>query len=513
MVRQNEPKLQNIQCTEAFRPVELGVVHALHYLELSQHLLTHNMQMKRLEKKKVGADRQEKINAILENSTTPEEALLKTALIHKGADGEKGLVSLSKKRQTHRKAAEKEVQKRAAKLRATCVARAQNQYEEAYLQYRKIIVNSLREDHETYRTVVEILKETEQKHPLQKSNMKEKGNGQQGLEDRKLREQVVAVQTAAFELASCIRSERFTKAIVELRPHEDEDTVSTHKCDSPDCRGTINPEELFVSSHCGHKACRACLQRRLSDFACVSEGCGLSMQARDLIKPADIEPTIKDARNGEYGRKIYDVCQLLKSIPENDQAILFMPNEEAVNVMEEVLKAQGIKHDAVSRKQRQHVAKKMEKFQTDKDPKTMRKVLVLNLMSELAAGANLANANHVIFASPLLAKDQYEYDSAMTQAIARCRRYGQEKKVHVYHFAALRTVDVDILEHRHRLSTPLMGGGPKVLGESDGSEKQKKEQSRMVRTAQGFLVLVPLSLLSDEETGKSVDGQLEEAFT
>lgn len=36
----------------------------------------------------------------------------------------------------------------------------------------------------------------------------------------------------------------------------------------------------------------------------------------------------------------------------------------------------------------------------------------------------------------------------MTQAIGRARRYGQVKHVHIYHFAALKTIDVDTMQVR-----------------------------------------------------------------
>lgn len=36
----------------------------------------------------------------------------------------------------------------------------------------------------------------------------------------------------------------------------------------------------------------------------------------------------------------------------------------------------------------------------------------------------------------------------MTQAIGRSRRYGQGKHVHIYHFFALRTIEVNILQER-----------------------------------------------------------------
>jgi SNF2 family DNA or RNA helicase len=48
--------------------------------------------------------------------------------------------------------------------------------------------------------------------------------------------------------------------------------------------------------------------------------------------------------------------------------------------------------------------------------------------------SNLTSANHLIFFSPLLVKDQEQYDATMLQAIRRAHRFGQTKKVHIYRF-------------------------------------------------------------------------------
>ncbi|KAJ4356252.1 uncharacterized protein N0V89_004283 [Didymosphaeria variabile] len=92
----------------------------------------------------------------------------------------------------------------------------------------------------------------------------------------------------------------------------------------------------------------------------------------------------------------------------------------------------------------------------------------------------------------------YEYDAAMEQAIARSRRYGQEKKVHIYHFAALRTVDVDVLEHRHKRKTGITDAmAPMPL---PSAPLEKRERTRLVKNDKGEMALVPVSWLKDEST-------------
>jgi superfamily II DNA or RNA helicase len=66
----------------------------------------------------------------------------------------------------------------------------------------------------------------------------------------------------------------------------------------------------------------------------------------------------------------------------------------------------------------------------------------------LKSPRNLQAANHVIFVSCFVAKTQHEYTAATTQAIGRVLRMGQTRDVHVYHFLAEKTIEVNILEER-----------------------------------------------------------------
>jgi len=60
-------------------------------------------------------------------------------------------------------------------------------------------------------------------------------------------------------------------------------------------------------------------------------------------------------------------------------------------------------------------------------------------------------ANHIIFLQPYYTSGenaQENYDAAITQAIGRSRRWGQQKEVEVYHFLTVNTIDVDYYEAR-----------------------------------------------------------------
>lgn len=86
--------------------------------------------------------------------------------------------------------------------------------------------------------------------------------------------------------------------------------------------------------------------------------------------------------------------------------------------------------------------------------------------------SNLTNANHVIFASPLLTQTQASYDAMMTQSIGRAKRYGQQKTVHIYRFVALRTADIDILQEREQktlVKRKVLEQGEGAVGDGPGT--------------------------------------------
>jgi len=65
-----------------------------------------------------------------------------------------------------------------------------------------------------------------------------------------------------------------------------------------------------------------------------------------------------------------------------------------------------------------------------------------------------------MFVTPFVARNQYDYDSVMKQAIGRVLRHKQQRAIVVYMFIAARTIEVNILEDRitspdwHRMSGP-----------------------------------------------------------
>jgi len=136
-----------------------------------------------------------------------------------------------------------------------------------------------------------------------------------------------------------------------------------------------------------------------------------------------------------------NICRT--KIASEERVLLFVQFEDLMKKVSEALAFRGIPHLQITGT----AAKKsntLEQFQNNKNAR----VLLLNVIDESASGANLTNANHAIFLSPLLAVSKQAYDARETQAIGRIRRYGQTKHVHIYRFLTLDSVDEMIFMER-----------------------------------------------------------------
>lgn len=157
-----------------------------------------------------------------------------------------------------------------------------------------------------------------------------------------------------------------------------------------------------------------------------------------------------DEENDSEGPKARAVVSLIDSTAANDQVVVFVQNREIMNdIYSALASSQGISYVTPQELvQNESQALEMFKAGLGVPREKQRKVLVQIINSEQAAGSNLHNANHVIFVSPLITRNQTEWDAQMKQALGRCIRFRQTKKVYVYHLVVDGTVEVDTLEWR-----------------------------------------------------------------
>lgn len=260
-------------------------------------------------------------------------------------------------------------------------------------------------------------------------------------------------------LAAAHSKKNFQQAIWQVlagqwhcNSHPGHDALSTH----------------HVSLRCGHVHCSLPQGEALQSAVCGDRGCTAPLA--DVCIPLDKfiekprvfgrddfgqgalhrEPGTYLPQDGEgKGPKINAVVQLIKSMDKNDQIVVFVQNTELLGDMYEALRTARISHiTATELRTNESIA--LERFKHSSDGSNKTQVLVQLINSEQAAGSNLHNANHVIFVSPLITRNQDEWDAQMKQALGRCIRFRQTKTVHVYHMVMDETIEVDTLEWRHK---------------------------------------------------------------
>ncbi|ORY13595.1 hypothetical protein BCR34DRAFT_648635 [Clohesyomyces aquaticus] len=512
-VRKNRPALDNIVCKEVLQPISLDLAHHAVYLELSQHLTAQRMQLRKPVSKSK-ADRVDRLNDILDNSATAEDALLKSALLFETA-GDSGIDTLMQQRSKQRSDLESEI----LRVLVGFESRTNKEKDDINRHYTSFKDYATTDhelgDGETSDRLSQLLAQAFQKARRGPKTLREVDDLSGEPLTKELKNLMSKLRELARELVLSIRSQRFIEAIKNLTPAllSSETQGHNHKCSATRCPKNSSLDQLRLITECGHIACESCLTSRDSEETCVYSACNSIISTGDLIKVTDLgKPAKRHAGNSQgFGNKLKTVVQLIKNIPNDEQGVVFVPNQETIPILAHVLDSSNISYHALSGNKKpsakKAVAELIEDFKNNTSPCEKKKVLVLNLGCESAAGINLTNANHMFFISPLLTKSQYEFDSAMAQAIARIRRYGQKKSVHIHHFAALNTIDVDIVEQRHRRKGALRVAGSR--GDVDlGSDSGKKERTKMIRNANGEMMLIPVSWVTDGQMKKrlGVDG-------
>jgi hypothetical protein len=205
-----------------------------------------------------------------------------------------------------------------------------------------------------------------------------------------------------------------------------------------------NPRDVTILGNCGHTICSSCLVEDSDE--CCAPFCDAEVKKHQKVTGHQLFDHIQDV-DSSNSRKVGSIIALILEAKEaGDKVLLFVQFPKLVKMLSATMKENNIEYADMTVLGNQ--ATTLSKFQEDSNS---AHVLIMDPAGESAAGANLTMANRVIFASPLYTSGpnaQYRYESTMTQAIGRARRYGQTKPVKVYHFLSVNTIDVDLFEHR-----------------------------------------------------------------
>jgi len=528
-VRRNVLEFDEFPYQDAIAPVSLNLSHRVIYTELSQHLNSQDMRIKKGKKATAESrDRDYHLHENLKDVTSAEEALSRLAAyfndtVYDTSDSPSLEDVIAKRRGqcTEAEAALGEAIKDCQKFVV-----ANREHEPAFQAWKDtMLIDHSLGDEETTETIAKLVKEAVAKYPSKGSAKASKAGKKSGSDDEDdskavakeskssdtLREKVSLINDLAKHTLATKRSIRFVTNAQKLADVMHKASSKKAACDCSDCASDVANEAMSVSSLCGHVICRTCLKTsQNSTGLCNTTGCKAPVQDYHLLKASKMSYA-NETTDSTFvlGAKVAAVLDLLQKVNEaNDQAILFVQYEDQIALMEKACHDCDLRCSAVY--DNNSAASIIASFQKDTDSMTRSTVIILNASNESAAGVNLTNANHAIFMSPLLTETQYDYESQMAQAVGRIRRPGQKKDIHVYRFLALDTIDVDILEHRERRDNAIaeQDAPEKSAPTKQSAEKTERERTQLVKL-DGVFRLMPRSWLvgGSGELGTGVEGR------
>ncbi|EME41991.1 hypothetical protein DOTSEDRAFT_89510 [Dothistroma septosporum NZE10] len=417
----------SLRLKEHLVPVHLETAHMAIYNEVSQHLNSLDMRIK---KSAVDHDRQRRLNAVIDDCSTAEEALLRTAAHF---DGTLDLDGIVEQRQA-------EVATAMIDLQSKIVVARSAEPGVWALWKQRLDAGNLGDASVTKLIQATIARvKTTLKSPKAPRSDEDPNPGRGGGK----RQHTAAVNTLCNRLLAAERSARYlsnVKLITEVAICGTD--VAKRCCANPSCDSAATDHDRASSASCGHVICQACYASMKSRAMtkCPSAGCSSTMHDTDLLWASKVTRA-QDFESKPFGAKIQAVLEILYKVQEQgEQAIVFVQLESQLDEIEQALQDQDITASVV--KSSASAGTQIADFRETANTKQHKTVLVLNASDETAAGSNLQNANHVIFLSPLLRDTQYGYESTMKQAIGRVRRYGQKRPIHVYRLVALHTIDI-----------------------------------------------------------------------
>jgi len=164
--------------------------------------------------------------------------------------------------------------------------------------------------------------------------------------------------------------------------------------------------------------------------------------------PEELEAEKSGSRFAKYGSKIETLVKHIKKVQQEDpgcKLICFVQWEDLKRKIGSALEEFGVEHLALHGSVWARRSALM-RFQYEEDSPGM---LLLSL-EESASGTNLTAANHVIIVHPMEASTKEEAVAFEMQAVGRVRRPGQQRKIHIWRFVTMGTIEQEITEEHQR---------------------------------------------------------------
>ncbi|CAE7941808.1 RAD5A, partial [Symbiodinium necroappetens] len=265
-----------------------------------------------------------------------------------------------------------------------------------------------------------------------------------GLQDR----MVAAAEAASSSQRSL---QFFQRTLAAARGEASSEQRSCSICLEED----LNEEDLSIAT-CAHVFHTTCLQEVVKKF-------GNCPERRHKLGKSDVTRLTKElqapgpgrgcklrgsskAFEKQAGSKLAALAVHLKKLHERgEKALVFCQWEDLKRCVSAALNGLGVPHLELvgSVFQRAEVLRRFQDEDGDGADGGSRSLLLS--LEHAASGTNLTAANHVVFVHPMYATSAERAVAYEAQAIARCRRYGQQKpEVNCWRFVTCGTIEESI---------------------------------------------------------------------
>ena len=187
------------------------------------------------------------------------------------------------------------------------------------------------------------------------------------------------LRSLVSEFTSRTRSLRFARGAQELCLRFIE-VGGLPKCAS--CgRFVRHINSISINIRCGHLTCKYCIQETGSSI-CAVDGCGEGTESYRMKQAADLVGAGPTPRNGS---RMGNIVKLIKSLPKDEQVLLFIQFDDLMLKTAMGLEAAGISNHALHKKAGPQLVHMMNDFQ-DNQGDDKKKVMLLNPGDETASG-------------------------------------------------------------------------------------------------------------------------------
>ena len=336
-------------------------------------LCAQDMKIRKGNSSKLDSDRTRRLNELLDDSNSPEEALVRRCST---SDSCENTLAIREGQLDNLRHELKKNLFEAAALKWQCGVK-----DDHYDRWRQSVKNGNYGDASATEDLKAMIDKAEKK-----SHSKSESGGNLALMLRNLAEHL---HVLAREYVHRIRALRYLCNMRKFQTKQSNISTAPN-CSLADCPHEVHDlEDLSILGLCGHVVCKPCISSPDRGTQCPVEYCNAAAMDYHIIPIAELgQDNMEITSKYHHGGKIEDIIHLIKhKIPPEDQVLLFVQFDDLMNKIAAALDKHEIPRKAITEKDARNTKGGiiMSDFQQETSAKKY-KVLLLISAHESSAG-------------------------------------------------------------------------------------------------------------------------------